>query len=186
MGRYSNDPIILENCISIDLKHLKKLGYLKPDQIRAGGLQWRSGKQIIGKLSIIVNTIAPPYIQLEYVYRGEPVKRCIWLTNIKPPIGDGRKWFFVCPVSGKRCTKLYLINGFFVHRLAAKGVFYQKQIESHKDREFYGVLGFMFDKMELPKHYKTHYSGNPTKRFTRYLNKVEKIKTVLPGVLGKI
>src|SRR3712207_7033580 len=45
-------------------------------------------------------------------------------------------WYFRCPLSGKRACKLYLIDGYFVHRTAVGGILYKSQTYSKQTRAF--------------------------------------------------
>lgn len=58
-----------------------------------------------------------PHVLLEYTANGAPVESCISLTTSCPHYG-GVRWWFRCPVTGKRAAKLYRPPGrkYFAHR----------------------------------------------------------------------
>ena len=76
----------------------------------------------------------------------------------------------------KRCRKSYLVNGYFLHRNAFKGM-YKKQTESKRWRKMsktfennYGIDD-LYEQI-YSKHFRTHYSGKPTKRYLRLMKKL--------------
>ncbi len=78
-------------------------------------------KRITGTISIQVNTISEsPYTELDYKCDSEPIKYIIYLVSVPSNIGVGKVWYFLCPNTGKRCRKLYMINTYFLHRSAFK------------------------------------------------------------------
>jgi uncharacterized protein (UPF0332 family) len=86
-------------------------------------------------------------------------------------------WFFVCPVTGKCCRKLYLYGTHFLHREAYKGLMYESQIQSQRTRGMFKVFESVYVKDEVydelyKKHFKTYYNGKETKRYKRIINKI--------------
>lgn len=100
------------------------------------------------------------------------------LVPIPSNLGRGVVWYFLCPATGKRCRKLYLVGGYFYHRSAFKGCLYEKQTFSHRNRKMYNSLDFVFSTDECyekiySKHFKRHYRGQPTKRYLKLMNRIE-------------
>lgn len=91
---------------------------------------------------------------------------------VRSIIGNGLIWYFVCPKTGNRCRKLYLVDGYFYHREAFTGCFYEKQTYSRAKRDlckqyenYFGVEQ-AYDKI-YSKHFKKQYNAKPTKRFLK-------------------
>ncbi len=95
----------------------------------------------------------------------------------------GKIHYFKCPVTKKRCRKLYLVNGYFLHRNAFKGL-YKKQTESKswrkmsKNLENYYGIDTLYEQI-YSKHFRTHYGGKPTKRYLRLKRKIEKYENII-------
>ena len=99
MPKFPIFPILYDEVLQISISKLKGWGYLDPEQIKSGTLNWsRNGNQT-GSISIKVNTHSEqPYIELDYKYRDEPRKYKVGLVTIPANIGKGVIWYFVCPV----------------------------------------------------------------------------------------
>lgn len=80
------------------------------------------------------------------------------LTSRRCPYG-GRRWYFLCPLSGRRCSKLYLPNGCtaFYGRIALR-LAYQSTRETELDRA-HRRLGKLYQR--LGGHYTGIDSGWP-------------------------
>ncbi len=188
MPKPSTCPTLYDNCLQISIATLKRNQFLKPEHFATGNLTWSSNGNKTGSIGIAINTrTESPYLELNYTANGNPIKYTVQLVSIPSNIGKGVVWFFVCPRTGKRCRKLYLVAGYFYHRSAFTGCMYQKQIYSHNDRNLYRI----FDTEEIykqiySKHFKTHYGGKPTKRFLRLTKQAERAeRTPLSGLLAK-
>jgi len=74
-------------------------------------------KQITGSISIAVDTFSEsPCLELDYKLDGKPINYKVDLVNVPSNIGKGVVWFFVCPMTGKKCRKLYLVDTYFTSR----------------------------------------------------------------------
>ncbi len=110
------------------------------------------------------------YNRLEMVY-----------SHMKTKPG-GVVWFFVCPVTKKRCRKLYLVNGRYVHCSTIKG--YYRKIKPYNtgtkmDLWFKRLQQSTEAEKELSqKHFKTHYAGKPTKRYLKCVNHIENARGI--------
>ncbi|MCK8493572.1 hypothetical protein M0L20_17025 [Spirosoma sp. RP8] len=56
-------------------------------------------------------------------------------------LGKGKVFYFVCPVTAKRCRKLYLVDGWFVFRYALEDTYYEKQLWSKRYRDLDNTMG---------------------------------------------
>lgn len=121
-------------------------------------------------------TIPPPglrcFVNINYTKRLEMVH-----THMKTKPG-GIVWFFICPVTGKRCRKLHLINGRYIHSSIIKG--YHRNI---KPLWYSGTLmdnllkkvqrKINAEKTIESKHFKAYYNGKPTKKYLKCLNQIK-------------
>jgi len=177
-------PTLYNEALQISISRLKKWEYLNPEQIKSGTITWsRNGNQT-GSISIKVNTKSEqPYIELDYKYRDEPRNYKVRLVSIPSSLGKGVVWYFVCPVTKKRCRKLYSIGGYFLHREAFSGCMYETQTHSKKYRQLDKALGAYFRTDELysqlyQKHFKKTYAGKPTKRYLRIMEQIQKAESI--------
>ena len=181
MPKFPIFPILYDEVLQISISKLKGWGYLDPEQIKSGTLNWsRNGNQT-GSISIKVNTHSEqPYIELDYKYRDEPRKYKVGLVTIPANIGKGVIWYFVCPVTKKRCRKLYSIGGYFLHREAFNGCMYETQTQSKKYRQLDKTLGAYFNLYSelYKKNFKKTYAGKPTKRYLRIMEQIQKAESI--------
>ncbi|MCC5924461.1 MAG: hypothetical protein JJT77_11810 [Crocinitomicaceae bacterium] len=93
-------------------------------------------------------------------------------------IKGAKVWFFVCPIKGLYCRKLFLTDEYgFIGRKSFKNVLYLKQTYSSQIRERYAPLwewnvNKYSDRINKP-YFKTHYKGKETKRY-KYLKEKDK------------
>lgn len=177
-------PTLYDEALQISISKLKEWKYLKPEQTKSGTLTWsRSGNQI-GSISIRVNTHREqPYIELDYKYNDEPRNYKIRLVSIPSNLGKGFIWYFLCPQTNKRCRKLYLIGGYFLHREAFNGCMYESQIQSKRYRQLGKTLGAYLRTDDLysqlhQKYFKKTYAGKPTKKYLRIMEQIQKLESI--------
>lgn len=155
-----------------------------PNSQKASTLTWSSRGEQTGSISITVSTFeGNEYLQLKYNFRDEPREYKIRLIRKPTNLGIGEMWFFRCPSTGKLCRKLYSIGGYFLHREAFKGCFYEKQIQSKHARFLEKNLGSYFgsDKLyeaKYKKHLKKTYAGKPTKKFAKLSKEIQKAESI--------
>lgn len=177
-------PTLYNEALQIDISKLKGWGYLDPEQIKSGTLNWSRNGNPTGSISIQVNTHSEqPYIELDYKYRDEPRNYKVRLVSIPSNLGKGLIWYFLCPQTKKRCRKLYSIGGYFLHREAFKGCMYETQTQSKKYRQLDKILGAYLKSDNLyselyKKNFKKTYAGKPTKRYLRIMEQIQKAESV--------
>jgi len=138
-----------------------------------------------GSVSIKANTCGKqPYIELSYKYRVEPRNYKVYLTSTPSNLNRGKVWYFVCPQTKKRCRKLYLIGGYFLHHEAFSGCKYETQIQSKKCRQLDKTLREYFKRNNLyselyKKNFKKSYAGKPTKKYLRIMEQIQKAESKL-------
>ena len=150
-------------------------GYLIP-----GAIQWTRGSSI----SVVVDAMGDdPHVCFRYTTGGKDLDYRVRLASMAPNLGSGVIWFFVCPVSGLRCRKLYMVNGYFVHRMAYDRCIYDSQAQSKNSRSFDKLVLplFRIDRMEeetRKPYYKKYYNGVPTRSYRRVLKMRQKANRV--------
>jgi len=177
-------PTLYNEALQIHISKLKGWGYLDPEQIKSGTLNWSRNGNPTGSISILVNTHSEqPYIELDYKYRDEPRNYKVSLTSTPSNLNKGEIWYFICPQTKKRCRKLYSIGGYFLHREAFNGCMYETQTQSKKYRQLDKTLGVYFKSDNLysemyKKNFKKTYAGKPTKRYLRIMEQIQKAESI--------
>lgn len=185
MAKAATYPALLDNCLQISITALKRWGYLVSSQMKRGTLTWSTGegerKEITGRIDIVADTDEPAYLELKYTCNGTPINYRVQLVSIPSNLGKGAVWFFICPHTGKRCRKLYLLGKKFLHREAFRNSMYEKQTFSKQWRTQHRVYSLAFsrdeilDEIEKP-YFKTEYNGKPTKRYLKLLKQAERVR----------
>lgn len=153
----------------VSISHLTSLGYLRPDAKVVGPMSWSIGGEPSGSITVEAN-LPKRYVELRYVCDGTPINYRVRLESVKKNFG-GHEWYFICPVTGRRCKKLYHIDGYFLSRYAYPWAMYSSQKHSKSVRAMFAEY-FVLDKADqfLSKPYsRTHYKGKITKRYARLL-----------------
>lgn len=183
MAKPCTFPTLYDDCLQLDISKLKGWGYLEPEQIKSGTLKWSKNGSPTGSILININTHSEqPYIELDYKYKGEARNYKVKLVSMPSNLGKGLIWYFLCPQTKKRCRKLYLIGGYFLHREAFKGCMYKIQTHSKAERQqtqkwkpFY--KGEAYDQLQA-KYFKAWYKGKPTKRYLRIMEQIQKAESI--------
>lgn len=87
-------------------------------------------------------------------------------------------WFFICPQTGKRCLRLYLHKGLYVHRSQIKGFARLNKPSWHTGSQFNKLLILKQKEIEAEKimdqrYFKKYYAGKPTNRYLKCLKNIE-------------
>lgn len=177
-------PTLYNEALQIHISKLKGWGYLDPEQIKSGTVNWSRNGNPTGSISIQVNTKSEqPYIELDYKYRDEPRKYKVRLVSLPSNLGKGLIWYFLCPETKKRCRVLYSIGGYFLHREAFNGCMYESQTQSKYYRQLDKTFGRYFKTDDLyiqlyKKHFKKTYAGKPTKKYLRLMEQIQKAESI--------
>jgi hypothetical protein len=179
MGRNSSLPTVYDFCNKINISDLIRWKYFKPNTLVSGTITFKNFNSEYFKVSIqVFNCPDQPYTELNYTINGITINYRIYFELFPSNLGKGLVWFFICPRSGKRCRKLYLIGSHFYHRSAYNFGTYQTQTLGTKDK----FLVKQFDKMVksdnakrklYSKNFKKHYKGKPTKQYLKLLKQIE-------------
>lgn len=177
-------PTLYDEVKTVSISFLSKHGYLKPNQWKAGSVNWSRNGENLGSISIRVCTYSEkPYIEFDYQCNQQPIKYKAQLVSAPSNLGRGVVWYFICPHTGKRCRKLYLADTYFYHRSAFRGCMYEKQTQSKKSRYLFKVLDPYFKSDNLyselyKKHFKKTYAGKPTKKYLRIMEQIQKAESI--------
>lgn len=178
MPKQQTFPDLYDECKTLSIAFLKQYGYLEPNGIKSGTVHWSRNGERYASIGIAVNTFAErPYLELDYKCNGEPVKYKVYLVSVSSNIRKGKVWYFLCPNTGKRCRKLYMINTYFLHRSAFTGAMYEKQTYSKNARQQFKLWGRLFDTDKVyehlySRHFKKQYAGKPTKKYLKLWKKL--------------
>ncbi len=175
MGRNSSGVHLYDDKLQLSITELKEWNYLKENSKIKATISW-SNTYSESSITILVNT-SEMTVLFNYSSGGEPKKYKVKLTTIPSNIGKGKIYYFLCPVTNKKCRKLYLSNGVFTHRTVFNGM-YECQTTSQQYRKLgkYFKYERAVDKAyeEInSKHFKTHYNGVETKRYKRLLGIID-------------
>jgi hypothetical protein len=184
MARISSFPTTFDERKFISIADLRKWGYLVAGNYKSSTIRWSRNDDPRGSIGIAVSMDKDvPYITLSYVLNKEKdIKYNVSLVSAASNLGKGRVWYFRCPYTKKLCRKLFLIDGYFMHREAIKG-YYFKQIQSKEYRYLEKVYGPMFQEDKLydqlySKHFRKFYKGKPTKRYLKIMKQLQASKGV--------
>ena len=113
------------------------------------------------------------------------------MVSIPSNLGKGHVWYFLCPLTGKRCRNLYLVGERFLHREAFTGCLYEKQTYSSSRRSLNKLFEKAFGAETLyaqlyKNHFKTHYAGKPTKRYERLMKKIRETEQFTPDQIERL
>lgn len=166
MGRTPSFPPLFNEIKSISLADLNRCGSLKPG-CHSGVLSFTRGNTPTGKVNFTVYMWeGKGCFEISYTLSsGQHIEYQVPLVAVPSNLGIGQRWYFICPRTGKRCSKLHYANGYFQHRTGIPGAFYECQTRSHFWRAMYIAL-FRLDRPRRP-YAKRHYRGKPVRRRVR-------------------
>jgi hypothetical protein len=180
MAKHPTYPVKLEDLLCLSIKDLNK-GSLLTSEYNSKSISWSTkdlftGKPVVaGSMDITVTlNDCDPYMLLEYETGSEAVNEKIKLVSLKSNLGAGRIWYFICPATGKGCSKLHLYNGRFMHREAITSAMYENQTLSKKNRSAISFIDSIHKARKLrialqDKYAKIRYNGRFTKRMRRLI-----------------
>ncbi len=133
-GRYGTRPLV-ENTLKLDVLLLTRNGIRLGD----GNVSWNRGGELLSSIAYRVGRVgSDPTLTLRYLAGPEkrPMRQMIHLQSTRPHLG-GERWWFTCPLEGRRCRMLYFgdvvgFSGFAGRR--ALGLAYRSQCEHAGDR----------------------------------------------------
>lgn len=193
MPKYPTFPYLFDESKYISIKNLKKWGYFKMNTLRKGDITWSRDGVETSSIGIEATMRENGDCEIRLIYSCNNINHnySIALESITANIGKGKVWFFICPVTGKRCRKLHLINGKFKHRSALPSGMYSTQTQSKKWRQIEKAYGCYFSSDRYyeeiySKHFKKTYNGKPTKRYKKLKREIEKSESFNPREIEQL
>jgi hypothetical protein len=104
---------VIDHGLLLSIKELFDRQLIEQDAFRSGTLSWDSDNfQFHGpiRFEADLRNQETASIRLQYELEGIGVDYSIALVFIQPPFG-GRRWYFCCPITHIRVTKLFLPPG---------------------------------------------------------------------------
>lgn len=144
---------------------------------------------ISNEIKKIAGLKIPPNDKRCYITIDEGNKIEMVYASMKTKPG-GVVWFFICPVTKKRCRKLHLANGMYVHTSCIKGYYRNNRPAWYTETKFNEILKIKqasidADKQLTSKYFKFYYAGKPTKRYLKCLKQIESAKEItMHGIIN--
>jgi len=134
-GRYrTRNRGAVEHSLPLDIRHLRRRGFIRPDCITSGTTRWSRHDEEVGAIALRFDLTDPQYglVTLTFSHDGEPVEQVIQLDAIPCRFG-GHRYYFRCPRRWDRVEVLVPAGGRFMSRKAAK-LTYRSQSQTPFDR----------------------------------------------------
>lgn len=180
-----NHSYFLDEMIQISTGDLRQIGYLKRDRVKSGNIIWtdtsdrgQAGSWWSGdtrEISIeIVIDVPRGVMLLNYETLGTKISDKFELESVPSNLGVGHVYYFVCPMTSRRCRKLYLMGQHFLSRYACLSAIYSCQSLSKSVRPYRSSAEALSEKHRLQEllskpYAKALYRRKPTRRFARLL-----------------
>lgn len=140
MGGYSSGRTrtrnrgTVEETLRLDMPLLRRLGFLRPGAIATGPVNWTCRGERSGsiKLTVDLSSLDDAHAILTYTADGDPKVQRVQLVA-EPCRFGGHRFYWLCPVTGRRCAMLAYGAGRFASRQAQR-LTYATQSEDALDR----------------------------------------------------
>jgi len=180
MGRYSKGVRVIDEAKSLSISEIKKWG-LFGNIGQSSLISWYKNKIKTGTIDIKSGFDVGLYLELSYTYDDSiNVKYRVDIVYQRSNLNNGLIPYFLCPISRKKCRKLYLLGKYFVYREAYKNSLYQCQIDSKKVRDFVKVVKPYYTADDIrslihSKNFKQYYNGTITRRYSNLKMKLDAV-----------
>src|ERR1035437_3923417 len=122
-SKFPDAMLLYDSCKTISIYDLMKTGCLIPDTEADITISLEPSDEQPGAVSLHINTHhVQPYVNLSYTSSELSKNYNINLVAEPCRLNNSVLWYFICPITGMRCRKLYYSDGCFQHRKAIKGV----------------------------------------------------------------
>lgn len=185
MPRYQSFDPTIEDCLTIKISALNSWGYLTPNlNVWNRTYFWEWNGERVASIGYAIHTVSEDLkrMTLHYKHEGKPVTYSVDIVATPTNLGKGKRWYFICPKTGKRCMNLINPEGskYFWHRTAFPELLYDSQKKSKAYRAFEKQFGPVFEIRRLEeqlseKYRKTHYRGEPTPLVKKIEEEYEKL-----------
>ena len=112
----------VEDMIAIDIRALRRLGFIRPGECVIDRVRWANGGlgAPSARLRIDLCHVERGGVMLiEYSDTISTIKQSIAVNAVLSGLG-GWRCYFICPVTGRRCEIVYLSSGLFACREAQR------------------------------------------------------------------
>ncbi|MGH1335129.1 MAG: hypothetical protein ACRBFS_03310 [Aureispira sp.] len=178
MGKIGSFKPSYEQCHTLSIKSFTPSKSFALNKNFSGTLEVSNYWELTENTLFFKYKAATQLLELCFFRKGERYNQEIGIAQLETNLKNGYRFYFVCPHTRKRCTKLLrpFGNGVFLHRTAWKGLYYEKQKESKHYRAIANSRSGLMCKIdglswelyvERPKYQKTHYRGKPTPKYKR-------------------
>jgi hypothetical protein len=105
----------------LEMKRVRKCGFLRPGAASTGPMRWTRGGEPAGSINLATDLtqLGDPFALLSYSVDGEPRVQRVQIDAVPCRFG-GHRFFWRCPVTGRRCLTLAYANGRFASRQAQR------------------------------------------------------------------
>lgn len=168
-----SQAITIQDCLALSLTRCKEMGYFVPNATAEGVLTWTSGGEKIAAVRLTTDTTNNRCTIAYRTADGEDVTQTVWLRWRPSNLNRGGYYYFVCPVTGCSCRKLYLVNGRFVSRQAFTHIYEQQALSRSRRNDVFRFLSYSekVEQLEQQPRRKYTYRGKPTP----FARKVERL-----------
>lgn len=113
--------MVLEQFVTLKVADLKRAGMFTPSTRQQVKIEWTRGTEYASITAVTDCAGFVPFVVLSYYWHGEPMEQGVTLRWHSLYNGGGF-YFFVCPLSGLSCEKLYFSeqHGQFIGRVATR------------------------------------------------------------------
>lgn len=124
----------LEDVVTLDIRQLRKYDLLRSGYITSALWRWHGAGERRASVNILADCSLPDVavLTISYSVDGRDLRESVSLEAVPCRYG-GRRYYFLCPATSRRCEVLACVHGHFAsrqhHRLA-----YASQSEGALDR----------------------------------------------------
>ncbi len=124
----------IEQALRLDMAKLRRMGFVRPGAIVSGSQHWTRRGEPAGSISLKVDlsSLDDAHALLTYTADGKPTAQRVRLA-VTPCRFGGHRFYWLCPVTGRRCTVLAYAAGRFASRQAQR-LTYASQTADAMDR----------------------------------------------------
>jgi hypothetical protein len=195
-GRWGGRPTV-ETCLTLNLSRLFKSGWLKARTVTTGTLRWPAAW--IGDESVSVDFEsclgeASGDIHLHWRSKDQrtgETRECethITLTTRPQPFG-GRRWWFICPRTGRLVSRLHLPDGAYTFACRrAYRLGYRSQRQTPRDRALSRAYAL---RQKLGNHgligsYVVKPRGMHWRTFDRAMTRIDQAEGIVQGHAARL
>lgn len=177
----SHSKPTIQDYLRLNLTRCKALGYFVPNATAEGVITWAQGSDVIASVRFTTDTVNHRCTIAYSTADGEQVTQTVRLrwrsSNLDKGVNTWEKgrgyYYFVCPVTGRSCRNLYLVNGRFVSRHAFPHLYEQQTLSRSRRTDVFRFLTYAdkVEQLEQQPRRKYTYRGKPTP----FARKVERL-----------